>query len=63
MEGKILLKSYSSPIEAEVMHLKLKENEIPSWILNKQDSSYMTFGEVELFVDSSDQEKAKKLLV
>ena len=39
-----------------------KENNIISVSINKKDSSYLAFGEVELFVDSKDIMKAKNLI-
>ena len=40
----------------------LKENNIISVSINKKDSSYLAFGEIELFVDSKDVLKAKNLI-
>lgn len=36
--------------EASIIQGLLKENEVPVQILNKQDSSYPMFGEIELYV-------------
>lgn len=62
MENKIVFKTFDSMIEAELIHLKLKESEIPSWILNKKDSAYQTFGEIELYIDKEDAELAQKAI-
>ena len=40
----------------------LSDNEIYSVILNKKDSSYLTFGEIELYVKKADFEKAKSII-
>jgi predicted glycosyltransferase involved in capsule biosynthesis len=40
----------------------LNENEIPAKTLNKQDSSYVFLGEVEVYVPLDMFEKAQKLL-
>jgi len=40
----------------------LNENEIPAKTLNKQDSSYVFLGEVEVYVPLDMFEKAKALL-
>ncbi len=55
---------YSSTILHDV-HLKrifLEENGIETVIINKQDSVYMTFGEIELYVNRNYILKAKKLI-
>ncbi|MEI6265254.1 MAG: DUF2007 domain-containing protein [Sphingobacteriia bacterium] len=36
--------------EASIMQGMLEENQIPVQQLNKQDSSYVNFGEIELYV-------------
>ncbi len=42
---------YSAPFEYEVSILKgkLEHEGIPAFILNRKDSAYQTFGEVELY--------------
>ncbi len=62
MEGKVIIKTFASEIEAKVAKLKLEESGIVSWILNKKDSSYLTFGEIELYINEEDTDKAKTLL-
>jgi hypothetical protein len=55
---------YSSTIVHDV-HLKriyLAENDIESVIINKQDSVYHSFGEIELYVNRDQILKAKKLI-
>lgn len=62
MEGD-WVKIYSSgkQYEIELIHGLLDENDIPSIIMNKQDSAYL-FGEFELYVDRSMILKAKTLI-
>lgn len=48
--------------QAEIIKGMLHENEIESVIINKQDSSYISFGEVELYVHQDDVIKAKHLV-
>ena len=62
MEGKVLFKTFASEIEATVIQLKLEENEIPSWLLNKKDSSYLTFGEIELYINDDHVTQANQVL-
>jgi hypothetical protein len=40
----------------------LEENHVPVQIMNKQDSSYLNFGDIELFVPGHLAETAKQLL-
>ncbi len=40
----------------------LSKNQIPAIIMNKQDSSYNLFGDIELYVKSQDMNNAKKLI-
>lgn len=44
-------KIYAAPMayEVEVLKQKLEEHDIPAIIMNKRDSAYPTFGEVELY--------------
>ena len=48
--------------QAEIIKGMLLENEIESVIISKQDSSYISFGEVELYVHQDDVIKAKHLI-
>ena len=55
---------YSSSIMHDV-HMKrifLEENGIESVVINKQDSVYMSFGDIELYVNRDSVLKAKKLI-
>jgi len=45
-------------ITAEIIKQALVENEIPAVVLNKQDSSYTTFGTLTILVSPEDVEKA-----
>ena len=58
----ITIKSSNKLYELELLKGVLNENSIPSVILNKQDSSYLNFGEAELKVLSNDLEKAYLLI-
>lgn len=55
------LKTYNSAIEAEIVKQMLEENDIPSVLLNKQDSSYL-FGKIELFVHERFEDHALQLI-
>lgn len=58
------IKIYTSshPFQIELLKGFLKENNITAVSINKQDSSYLSFGEIELFVDSQDVLKTKMLI-
>lgn len=40
----------------------LEENGINSVIMNQKDSSYTSFGDVELFIEEQDEEEALQIL-
>ena len=58
----IKIASSKQAYKIELLKGLLKENNIISVSINKKDSSYLVFGEVELFVDSKDIMKAKNLI-
>jgi len=45
----------------EMLKVFLADNQIESFILNQQDSSYL-FGDIELYVRKKDKEEAIKLI-
>lgn len=51
-----------NPAEASIIQGMLEENDIPVQIMNKQDSSYLNFGDIELYVPGHLQETAKQLM-
>ena len=57
-----LLFKTRSYAEASIVQGMLEENQIPVQILNKQDSSYINFGDIEIFVPSNLKAVAKSLL-
>ena len=48
--------------QAEIAKEILYDNDIESIIINKQDSSYLSFGDIELYVNIGNSEKALILL-
>jgi hypothetical protein len=48
--------------QAEIARDLLENNEINSVILNQKDSIYKTFGDVAVYVNESDEEKAIEIL-
>ena len=55
---------YSTPVpyKAEILKSLLEEADILSVIINKQDSSYLSFGEIELYVKQNDVLPAKQII-
>jgi hypothetical protein len=48
--------------EASIIQGMLEENHIPVQLLNKLDSSYLNFGDIELYVPGHLVETVKQLL-
>ena len=48
--------------EASIIQGMLEENEVAAQIMNKLDSSYLNFGELEIFVPVAQKEKGEELL-
>jgi hypothetical protein len=48
--------------EASIIQGMLEENNVPVQIMNKQDSSYLNFGDIELFVPEHLLETGKQLI-
>ena len=51
-----------NPAEASIIQGMLEENNIPVQVMNKQDSSYLNFGDIELYVPGHLSETAKQLM-
>jgi hypothetical protein len=58
-----LIFSTAMPYQAEILKSLLEEENIISVIINKQDSSYLTFGEIELYVKQDDVLRAKQIII
>jgi hypothetical protein len=58
------IKIYTStdPFKIELLKGFLNENNIIAMSINKKDSSYLSFGEIELLVNEKDVMKAKTLI-
>jgi len=62
MDDMIKFYSSSDSFSVNLYHSKLSEAGIESHILNQQDSSYLTFGQIHLYIRKEDIEEAKKVL-
>jgi len=49
-------------VHANILKGMLEENQIPVQILNKKDSSYLTFGYIEIYVPVNLKELADSLV-
>ncbi|MBS1578147.1 MAG: DUF2007 domain-containing protein [Bacteroidetes bacterium] len=57
-----LLKRTRNIAEANIVKGLLQENDIPVQLLNKQDSSYLNFGDIEIYVPDYFKEVANNVL-
>lgn len=48
--------------QAEILKDLLLEEEIPAVVINKKDSSYLAFGDIEVFVHREDILKSKLIV-
>ena len=62
MSKWFLLYSTQSFAQASIIKGMLEENHVPVTLMNKQDSSYLNFGEIELYVPTHLKEIAANLL-
>ncbi len=62
MKSWFLLYATRNFAEASIVKGMLEENHIKVIVLNKQDSSYLNFGEIELYVPVHLKDIAKHLL-
>ncbi len=60
-EDWVKIYTSSKLFEIELIRGLLLENDIESFVINKQDSSYL-FGEVELYVSNSDVLNANQII-
>lgn len=58
----ILILSTPQPWQAEMAKQILEEKGIEAVVMNRRDSSYTVFGEVEIYVVKEDVERSKELL-
>jgi len=62
MKKWMLLFSTNNFPEASIIKGMLEENHVPVLVMNKQDSSYLNFGEIELHVPFHLKDVADQLL-
>jgi hypothetical protein len=60
--GWTMIYSTTQSFEAELIKQNLSNNNIEAVILNKHDSTYTSFGELEVYVKDEDKETALNLI-
>ena len=58
----VIAKSFSKAYLADIAIEVLKDNGITAVVLNQKDSSYLAFGDIDVYVHIDNEEKAKELL-
>ncbi len=61
-EGWKLIFTTDKPYQAEMARKLLESNGIEAMVIDKKDSSYMSFGEAELYVKEEHEASAKQSL-
>lgn len=54
--------SSTDPVESEILKQILLENNIHAVNINKQDSSYLMFGTIDLYIKNHKKKEALKLI-
>ena len=62
MDNWKLIYRSESLASASIVKGMLEENNVPVSLINKQDSSYINFGEIELYVPAAFTQTANDLL-
>lgn len=62
MQNWYLIYSTRNSTEASIIKGMLEENNFPVFIINKQDSSYLNFGDIEIWVHKHFKDIAKNLI-
>jgi len=60
--GWTLVYTVGNDHQAEMAKILLAEQEIDAIVINKRDSSYLAFGDIEIFVKEAEAEKAAEIL-
>lgn len=62
MDNWVSVFSTTEAFVAERMKEVLTDSGIPAVVLNQRDSSYLTFGDINVMVNEEDQEKAEQVI-
>jgi hypothetical protein len=61
-KGWTLLRKFALPIHAELAKQMLVSNGIEAVVFNKRDSTFLSFGAIELYVNDHDLNTATELI-
>lgn len=59
--GWISIYTTTSPMSAELCRQALEEAQIPAVVVNQRDSSFQSFGDIQVYVEEQNVEQAKKI--
>ena len=58
----ILIFTTTESFQAAILKGKLEENNIPVFVLNKEDSSFLNFGDIQVYVPNQFKDAATGLV-
>jgi len=61
-KGWVNIRNFGKIYLAEIAKEVLEDNNIEAVIINKKDSSYTSFGDIELYVKEENKDKAIELI-
>lgn len=61
-KGWVVVHRSTTPVEVDIIKTMLENEGIPCIVLNQRDSSYLSFGEVSLYVKNTDFIRARGLI-
>ncbi len=61
--GWTLVYTVGDDRQAELAKILLAEHEIDAMVINKRDSSYLAFGDLEIYVKAEEAGKAAEILI
>ncbi len=62
MKNPIKFFTSNQSFEIEVLRAKLEAASIESYVMNKQDSAYVVIGDIDLYIEESDLERAQEII-
>lgn len=62
MEEPTKIYSSNDPVKAQLIQSFLEKNKIEARILDRKDSAYVMLGEIAVFVDKKNADKARELV-
>jgi hypothetical protein len=62
MENRVMVFSTTLEHAALIVQDRLEAEGISALILNQKDSSYNTFGSIEVYVETENEERAKQIV-